>query len=168
MRLETLVELEFLNSSFSSLSSYWSQTNNSLSSDSSQQHLGQQYPPPLLRPPRSSWWGRSSCSLATTGRWYIDPGIANISKGIWRQGVGPFVRSSYGSTLCPVVMCPYLCTSDWYIRRGYGKPGLSVQRVLSGPQRFGLISMSLLPYLCRPCPFRSLKTPRSQTRVSKT
>ena len=35
-----------------------------------------------------------------------------MSKGIWRQGVGSFVRKSYVSTLCPVVTCPYLCTSE--------------------------------------------------------
>ena len=33
-------------------------------------------------------------------------------KGIWRQGIGSFVGKSYVSTLCPVVICPYLCTSD--------------------------------------------------------
>ena len=35
-----------------------------------------------------------------------------ISKGIWRQGIGSFVRNSYVSTLCPVAICPYLCTPD--------------------------------------------------------
>ena len=35
-----------------------------------------------------------------------------MSKGIWRQGIGSFVRNSYVSTLCPVVICPYWCTSD--------------------------------------------------------
>ena len=35
-----------------------------------------------------------------------------ISKGIWRQGIGSFVSKSYVSTLCPVVICPHLCTSD--------------------------------------------------------
>ena len=34
------------------------------------------------------------------------------SKGIWRQGIGSFARNSYVSTLCPVVICPYLCTSE--------------------------------------------------------
>ena len=34
------------------------------------------------------------------------------SKGIWRQAVGSFIRNSYVSTICPVVKCPYLCTSD--------------------------------------------------------
>ena len=43
-----LFERKFLNSSFSSLSSWWNQANNSLSSNSRQQHLGQQYPLPLL------------------------------------------------------------------------------------------------------------------------
>ena len=28
------------------------------------------------------------------------------------RATGSFVRNSYGSTLCPVVICPYLCTSD--------------------------------------------------------
>ena len=35
-----------------------------------------------------------------------------VSKGIWRQDIGSFVSSSYVSTLCPVVKCPYLCTSE--------------------------------------------------------
>ena len=35
-----------------------------------------------------------------------------IGKGISRQGIGSFVRISYGSTLYPVVFCPYLCTSE--------------------------------------------------------
>ena len=34
------------------------------------------------------------------------------SKGIWRQGIGSFVRKSYVQALCPVVLCPYLCTYD--------------------------------------------------------
>ena len=33
---------------------------------------------------------------------------SNISKGI-----GSFARHSYVSALCPVVMCPYLCTSEF-------------------------------------------------------
>ena len=33
-------------------------------------------------------------------------------KGIGRQGLGSVVRSAYVSALCPVVICPYLCTSD--------------------------------------------------------
>ena len=45
---ETLIELNVLHSSCSSLSSYWNWTNDSLSSNSSQRHLSQQYPPPLL------------------------------------------------------------------------------------------------------------------------
>ena len=40
-----------------------------------------------------------------------------ISRGIWRQGIGSFVRDSYVSTLCPVVICPYLCTSEWGLFR---------------------------------------------------
>ena len=43
-RLETLIELEFLNSSFSSLSSYLTVP---FSSNSRQQYLSQEYPPPL-------------------------------------------------------------------------------------------------------------------------
>ena len=35
-----------------------------------------------------------------------------ISKGIWRQGIGSFVRNCNISTPSPVFMCPYLCTSD--------------------------------------------------------
>ena len=55
MWLETLIELKFLNSSFSSLSSCWHWTNGSLSSNSRQQYLSQQYPPPLLVTRRATW-----------------------------------------------------------------------------------------------------------------
>ena len=43
---ETLIELKFLNPSFSSLSSYY--YIGYLSSSSRQQYLSQEYPPPLL------------------------------------------------------------------------------------------------------------------------
>ena len=46
IRLETLIEPKFLNSSFSSLLSYLDEANNSPSSNSRQQYLSQQYPPP--------------------------------------------------------------------------------------------------------------------------
>ena len=45
-----------------------------------------------------------------------DTSQSYISKGIWRQGIGSFVRNSYVSTLCPVVICPYLCTSEHRLR----------------------------------------------------
>ena len=48
IRLETLIELKFINSGFSSLSSYWNWTNGSVSSDSRRHYLSHQYPPPLL------------------------------------------------------------------------------------------------------------------------
>ena len=35
-----------------------------------------------------------------------------ISKGIRLQGIGSSVRNSYVSTPCPVVICPYLFTSE--------------------------------------------------------
>ena len=35
-----------------------------------------------------------------------------ISKGIWRQDISSFVRNSCVSTLCPVVVYHYLCTSE--------------------------------------------------------
>ena len=44
--------------------------------------------------------------------WTLELTQSYISKGIWRQGIGSFVRDSYVSTLWPVVICPYLCTSD--------------------------------------------------------
>ena len=28
------------------------------------------------------------------------------------RAMGSFVRNSYVSTLCPVVLCPYLCASE--------------------------------------------------------
>ena len=35
-----------------------------------------------------------------------------IHKGIGRQGIGSFVRGSHVSTLRPVAVRPYLCTSE--------------------------------------------------------
>ena len=38
-----------------------------------------------------------------------------IRKGIGRQGIGSFcITNPYVSTLRPVVMCPYLCTSEFW------------------------------------------------------
>ena len=34
------------------------------------------------------------------------------SRCVWRQSIGSSVRNSYVSTLCPVVICPHLCTSE--------------------------------------------------------
>ena len=48
IRLETLIELNLFNSSFSSLISYCNRTNIYLSSSSGRQYLDRQYPPPLL------------------------------------------------------------------------------------------------------------------------
>ena len=49
IRSETLIELKFLNSSFSSCLSDWRYTNDSLSNNSSPRYLNQQYHPPLLQ-----------------------------------------------------------------------------------------------------------------------
>ena len=48
IRLEALIGLEILNSSFSSFSSCRNQANSSLSSNSRRQYLSQQHPPPPL------------------------------------------------------------------------------------------------------------------------
>ena len=58
--------------------------------------------------------GKATGKVASRGQ---DIVRATISKGIRRQGIGSFIRNSYVSTLCPVVMCPYVCTSD------LGQPG---------------------------------------------
>ena len=64
----------------------------------------------MLPHPRSVRWRRSR---ETVSQHYSTRDIQSyISKGIWRQGKGSFVRNSYVSTRCPVVICPYLCTSD--------------------------------------------------------
>ena len=34
-------------------------------------------------------------------------------KGIWRQGVALKRRNSLLKSLCPVVICPYSCSSEW-------------------------------------------------------
>ena len=50
-----------------------------------------------------------------------------ICEGIWRQGIGSFVRSSCVSTLCPVVVRPHLCwksalaAPDRKLQRSYYK-----------------------------------------------
>ena len=36
----------------------------------------------------------------------------SYTEGIGRRRVDSFVTNSYVSTLCPVVICPYLCTSE--------------------------------------------------------
>ena len=51
IRLETLIELKFIDSSCSSLSSYCNDTNSSLSSNSRQRYLSQRYPPPSCMSP---------------------------------------------------------------------------------------------------------------------
>ena len=53
-------------------------------------------------------------SVRLPGPAYLLPLIIQscTSKGIWRQGIGSFVRNSHVSTLCPVVICPYLRTSE--------------------------------------------------------
>ena len=73
IRLESLIELNFLDSSSSSLSSHWNQTGGSLSSDSRQQHLSQRYSPlpsyscpfatrrPGQGPSPYSGWGGAQC-----------------------------------------------------------------------------------------------------------
>ena len=65
IRLETLIELIFVDSIFSSLSSFWNLTNAFLSNNSRQQYLSQHYPLPLLRTEatsrRLSWEAMSCC-----------------------------------------------------------------------------------------------------------
>ena len=39
-------------------------------------------------------------------------GSAQVVKGIWRQGIVLKHRSSLQKSQCPVVICPYLCSSD--------------------------------------------------------
>ena len=61
---------------------------------------------------------------------------SHISKGIGRRGIGSFVRNSYVSTLCPLVICPYLCTSDSRARHAamaprYTQPSASLPWRLS-------------------------------------
>ena len=50
--------------------------------------------------------------LQTRYRTHLFFSQSYISKGIWRQGISSFLRNSCVSTLCPVVICPYSCTSD--------------------------------------------------------
>ena len=45
------------------------------------------------------------------------PTLGCPNEGIGRQGTGSFLRSSWVSTLRPVVICPYLCTPDPRDRR---------------------------------------------------
>ena len=81
--------------------------------------------PPMKQPPYTSPEHCSTLSPAQLWRWSNDNGKTSrqtfwcsrdsqsyTSKGIWRQGIGSFVRNSCVSTRCPVVMCPYLCTSE--------------------------------------------------------
>ena len=81
MRLDTLIELEFLNSSSSSSSSFRNSTNSSLSSNSRQQYLRQWYLPPPLRcvflPPGMRPVPRTK-NLDLRG---LDPGRFSMSRG---------------------------------------------------------------------------------------
>ena len=38
------------------------------------------------------------------------------SKGVWRQGILLKHRSSSQKSLCPVVVCPYLCSSELFVK----------------------------------------------------
>ena len=63
-----------------------------------------------------SWpWAPAESEAAVASRAKAEHASAAIqsyiSKGIWRQGIGSFVRNSYVSTLCHLVICPYLRTS---------------------------------------------------------
>ena len=51
-----------------------------------------------------------------------------IRKRIRQQGMGSFVRNSYVSRLCPVVICPYLCTSEASARRAAAAPSPTAWR----------------------------------------
>ena len=100
-------------------------------------------PSPARSPPASRARPATPASLAAGPETPPLPSMISesyISEGIWRQGIGSFVRNSYVSTLCPVVICPYLCTSDVLARaraqaalpcRGPGSPGLDSGLVLS-------------------------------------
>ena len=79
IRLETLIELKFLNSSFLSLSSDTELVQTiprreirGKSSDSRQQYLSQQYPPPLL----DVTFGRCDLSFCPLGALYRGPGVS--------------------------------------------------------------------------------------------
>ena len=72
----------------------------------------------------SAWAGpfRVSKAALVRNKQHIqqDTQQSYISKGIRRQGIGSFVRSSHVSTLCPVVICPSLCTSEASPVQGQG------------------------------------------------
>ena len=81
-----------------------------------------------------------------------------IRKGIWRQGIGSFVRKAYVSTLCPVVVCPYLCTSETRSRTSMSAVGASVGR---RRVRFRVTKACLpAPEAATSCNDRTLCTPR--------
>ena len=70
IRLETLIELRFINSSFTSFSSCWNSTSSSLSSNSRQQCLSRQYPLPLwTMVVWASSEGSPRTGLPCRGRW---------------------------------------------------------------------------------------------------
>ena len=67
-----------------------------------------------LRPcSRLALRGRAARARRRSGRQQWQSMLQSyINKGIRRQGIGSVVRNSYVSTLCPVVICPNLCTSE--------------------------------------------------------
>ena len=64
--------------------------------------------------PMSSTAAASSRCQRSSGKGSARDGVLQsyTSKGIGRQGMGSFVRESYVSALCPVVLCLNLCTSE--------------------------------------------------------
>ena len=127
IRLETLIELKFLNSSFSSsnsrfefssLSSYWNQTNSSLSSYSRQQYLSQQYlPPSYLRAPNQRGCGAGFCCWVTgrssVGRSYLQSQSRALLHRLWfesviRRFITDINRNLYGAQYIYIYIYIYM------------------------------------------------------------
>ena len=56
------------------------------------------------------------------------PSQSYISKGIWRQGIGSFVRNSCVSTLGPLIICPYFVGDGGRVAREDRGRGLHEQQ----------------------------------------
>ena len=91
----------------------------------------------------SAWWAparaqqpralakmNTNCTGSTLPRRGGDRRQKCTSKGIWRQGIVLKHRNSLQKSICPVVICPYLCSSEGRdlhhgTHRVGGEPGMA-------------------------------------------
>ena len=68
------------------------------------------------------------------------------SKDIWRQGIASRHRISLQKSLCPVVICPYLCSSDYSAPLHMLRPGILLLLSSSSVVVLSLLLLLLMYY----------------------